>query len=108
LTNPSRIQPTEFKVLVHPKEVDEKTTGGIIIPEQSKEREQYAQQEGELIAVSPLAFTYQDWPTDNVTGYPRVGDTVLFAKYSGAKVTGMDGVEYRLVNDKDIGAVIEP
>lgn len=102
--NPSGIQPTEFKVLIKPKTVEEKTAGGIIIPEQAKEREQFAQMEGEIIASSPLAFTYQDWPEG--ASPPKVGDRVLFAKYGGATVTGLDRQEYRIVNDKDIAAVI--
>ena len=103
-SNPSGIRPTEFKVLIRPKTVEEKTAGGIIIPEQAKEREQFAQMEGEIMAVAPLAFSYAEWPEDSPP--PQVGDRVLFAKYGGATVTGLDRTEYRLVNDKDIGAII--
>jgi chaperonin GroES len=100
----SGIRPTEFKVLIKPKTVEEKTKGGIILPDEHKDREQFAQMEGELIAVSPLAFSYADWTDD--ADKPKPGDRVLFAKFSGAKVTGMDGVEYRLTNDKDVAAVL--
>lgn len=103
--NASGIQPTEYKVLILPKMVEEKTKGGIFMPDQTKERDQFAQIEGELVAVSPLAFTYDDkWPE----GYalPKVGDRVLYAKYAGTTVRGKDGQEYRLVNDRDIGAVL--
>lgn len=103
MTNTSGILPIEYKCLISPKVVDEKTKGGIIIPDESKEREQFAQMEGELVACSPLAFTYDDWKDANP---PKPGDRVLFAKYAGAKVTGKDGKEYRLVNDKDICAVL--
>ena len=61
--NPSGIQPTEFKVLIKPKLVEEKTAGGIIIPEQAKEREQFAQMEGEIVASSPMAYSYAVWPS---------------------------------------------
>jgi chaperonin GroES len=98
------VYPTEFKILVEPKKVEEKTKGGIIIPDESKDREQFAQMEGVLVAVSPLAFTYADWKDANP---PKPGDRVLFAKFAGAKVTGKDGKEYRLVNDKDLAAVLE-
>jgi len=103
MTNPSGILPTEYKVLIAPKAIDEKTKGGIIIPDQTKERDQFAQMEGELIAVSPLAFTYDDWK-----GHlpPKPGDRVLFAKYAGANVKGRDGKDYRLCNDKDVAAVL--
>lgn len=101
--NKTGINPTEFKVLIKPKELGDKI-GSIIIPDEAKDREQFAQMEGELIAVSPLAFTYSDsW---NGAEQPKPGDRVLFAKFSGAKIKGSDGVEYRLCNDKDIAAVL--
>src|SRR4051812_12840511 len=103
-TNPSGINPTEYKVLVLPSKVDEKTKGGIILPDDSKDRNQFAQMEGTLVAVSPLAFSYQDW---NGSNPPQVGDRVLYAKYAGALVKSWkNAVEYRLVNDKDISAVL--
>lgn len=104
MKNESGIYPTEYNVLIKPRVVDEKTKGGIIIPDESKEREQFAQMEGELVACSPLAFTYDDWKDANP---PKPGDRVLFAKFSGAKVTGLkDGKEYRLCKDKDVAAVL--
>ena len=104
MSNPSGILPTEYKVLIRPRAVDEKTKGGIIIPDASKEREQFAPMEGESSAVSPLAFTYYDWKTAQP---PKAGDRVLFAKFAGAVVKGKDGVEYRLANDKDVTAVLQ-
>lgn len=104
--NPSGILPTEYRVLVRPKTVDEKTKGGIYIPEQAKERDQYAQIEGELVAISPFAFTYEDdWPEGRK---PKPGDRVFFAKYAGTRVKGKDGVEYAVINDRDVWAVIDP
>jgi chaperonin GroES len=104
VANPSGIWPTEFKVLVKPKTLEERV-GSIIIPESTRERDQYAQMEGTLVAVSPLAFNYAD---DGAIAFvpPKVGDHVLFAKYAGADVTGKDGETYRVVNDRDIAAVI--
>lgn len=103
MENTSGILPTEYKVLIAPVEVDQKTKGGIIIPDETKERDQYAQMRGVLVAVSPLAFTYDDWKDAKP---PKVGDEVLFAKYAGAVVDGKDGKKYRLTNDKDIAAVL--
>ncbi len=102
--NPSGINPTEYKVLVRPETVKEKTAGGIIIPEETRERDQYAAQEGELVAISPLAFTYHDWP-DGIDK-PGLGSRVIFAKFAGAKIKGKDGVDYRLINDRDVMAVL--
>lgn len=101
--NLSGINPTEYKVLVLPTKTEQKTKGGIILPDESKDRKDHAQMEGQLIASSPLAFTYDDWKTSSS---PTVGDRVLFAKYAGALVKGKDGEDYRLVNDKDISAVL--
>lgn len=102
--NASGINPTEYKVLVRPDAVKEKTAGGIIVPEETREREQYAAMEGELIAISPLAFTYHDWPEG--IDKPGVGDRVIFAKYAGTKLKGKDGTDYRLINDRDVAAVL--
>lgn len=104
MKNESGILPTEYKVLILPKEIEAKSKGGIIIPDQVKERDHFAQMEGTLVAVSPLAFSYDNW-----NGYdpPKVGDRVLFAKFAGAVVTShRDGKDYRIVNDKDIAAVL--
>lgn len=102
--NQSGIAPTEFKCLVLPMVIDEKSKGGIILPDETKDRDQYAQMEGTLIAVSPLAFTYADWPDGAMP--PKPGDRVLFAKYGGIVRKGKDGKDYRLVNDKDISGVL--
>lgn len=103
--NPSGIAPTEFNVLVRPREVETKTKGGILIPEIAREQQQAAATEGEIVAVSPLAFTYETWPLH--ARKPREGDRVLFGRYSGMTATGADGVEYRIIKDKDIAAVME-
>lgn len=105
-TNSSGIMPTEYKVLVLPKATDEKTKGGIIIPDDTKDRNQFAQMEGELIAISPLAFTYAGPSEWNGAAKPKPGDRVLFAKYAGALVKGKDGVDYRICNDKDVTATL--
>ena len=102
--NPSGIKPTEFKCLILPAKVEERTKGGIILPDDSKDNKQYAQAEGTLVATSPLAFTYADWKDDKP---PQIGDRVSFAKYAGSTIVSWkDGVTYRLVNDKDISAVL--
>src|SRR3990167_1921552 len=101
--NPSGVSPTEFKVLVRPDKVDEKTAGGIWKPQDLREKEQAATTAGEIIAVSPLAFTYADWPV--TTSPPQIGDRVAFARYAGMSIKGTDGEEYRLVNDKDIAGI---
>lgn len=106
MENQSGIHPTEFKVLLAPKEVQEKTAGGIYLPDITKDSEKYAATEGVIVAISHLAFTYatqEEW--GDVA--PQPGQKVLYAKYAGLRVPGKDGKEYLLVNDKDIVATFE-
>jgi chaperonin GroES len=100
-----KIRPIEFNVLVRPQAIEEKTKGGLILPDQTKEADKYAQQRGTIVALSPLAFTYADWPEGSFL--PVVGQDVLFGKYAGTLVKDDDGTEYRLVKDKEIAAVID-
>jgi co-chaperonin GroES (HSP10) len=102
--NPSGVFPTEFKVLIAPSEVGDKI-GNIFIPDEHKERAQFAQMEGVLVALAPLAFTYADWAGVE-DKKPKPGDRVLFAKFAGFAHKGKDGKTYRVVNDKDVSAVL--
>jgi co-chaperonin GroES (HSP10) len=107
--NTSGITPTEYKVLIHPKEVEEVTKGGIILAVETTDKEKWATIEGVLIAKSPLAFTYanpEEWAAANAAP-PEIGKRVLFAKYSGVRHKGRDGVEYVIANDKDVLAVLD-
>jgi co-chaperonin GroES (HSP10) len=110
--NPSGIWPTEYKVLIRPVDVEEATlqgfsalkNSGFRMAENMKDREQFAQMEGILIAVSPVAFNYEQFPEGSA---PQPGDRVVYAKYAGFTRKGKDGVEYRIVNDRDVVAVLE-
>lgn len=96
--------PTENKVLVLQKGVEEVTAGGIIKPDTTVHAEGYAQMEGTIIAQSIAAFNYihdHEWQGE----MPQPGDRIIIAKYAGVRVKGADGVEYVLVNDKDVTAV---
>jgi len=97
------IECIEYKVLVEPIKVEEKTPGGIIKPGIVLEKDQHAAMEGVIRGLSPFAFSYEEWPQN--ARKPRVGDRVVFARYSGITQKGNDGVEYRIMNDKDIVAV---
>lgn len=106
LQNNSGINVTEFKVLVLPKAVEEKSAGGIIIPTMKQDQEKFATTEGMIIAVSHLAFGYvtkDEWQGKT----PKPGQRALYAKYAGLRVEGKDGKEYLIVNDKDIIATFE-
>jgi len=102
--NPSGVYPTEFKVLIIPTEVSG-MIGNVHIPDEHKDRAQFAQMEGTLVALAPLAFTYDEWKGIE-DQKPKVGDKVLFAKFAGFEYKGKDGKKYRVVNDKDVSAVL--
>ena len=102
--NQSGIIPTEYRVLIKPDEVEEITKGGIFLPDQKQEQEKYATTEGLIVDISPLAFTYVESP-EWKGQKPKVGQRVVHAKYAGLRITGNDGEEYTLLNDKDICAV---
>lgn len=98
-TNTSGIDPLEFNCVVLPEKVEERTKGGLIRPDDLREREQWAEIIGTLIAVAPAAF-------EDFGARPAIGDTVIHARHAGALVKGRDGVEYRVCKDKDIVAVM--
>ena len=104
MKNESGIRATQYQVLVLPVEVEEKTQGGIILPEQTKEKDEHAADEGVLVDVSDGAFSYSDSVMAG-SDCPNVGDHVVFARFAGKRVQGNDGKNYRLMNDKDIIAV---
>lgn len=107
VANPSGIEPIEYKVLIRPVEetgyVQLKSGFKLLKPDDTKERDEHAAMEGTIVAVSPLAFSYEEWPA--TASKPQVGETVIFARYSGNTITGNDGGKYRIMNDKDIIAV---
>lgn len=104
MSNPSGISPTEYNVLVRPQKVEDKSKGGVILADATLDRKQAFATKGVLVAVSPLAFTYERWPEGETP--PQVGDTVIYTKAAGVSVEGVDGEEYKLLKDKDVGAVI--
>ncbi len=95
----------EFNVLVLPDKVEEKSKGGIIIADMARDHSQHQATLGTLIAISPLAFTFENYPAGART--PKVGDRVLFAKYAGSLVDINKPDGLRTCKDKDILAVIE-
>lgn len=102
MLNNSGITPVEYKVLVLPETVEEVTQGGIVLPSQTVDAEQTAEVRCTLVSVGGMAF--DDWKDEHK---PAPGDRVMVAKYSGIICTGDDKKEYRLINDKDILAILE-
>lgn len=99
------VEPIEFNCLIKQDEIPTKTRHGLILPEQEVDKKKHAQTLGTLVATSPLAFSYADWPEGSRK--PEVGDRVVFARYAGTFVDDpAGGEEFRVVKDKDIVAVI--
>ena len=94
----------EYNVIVKPDKVEERSPGGIILTPQITDRDQFAVQTGEIVSLSPHAFTYAEWPED--ARKPQVGDRVLFGQYKGADFGKGDDL-VRILKDQDITAIIE-
>ena len=103
------LRPTEYNVIVVPAPVAA-TMGALGVihrTDQDIETEEMAMQVGRIVAMSPLAFNYDEWKAHEELR-PRVGDVVWFARYAGAHIEkAFDGRTYRMIKDKDIAAVIE-
>ena len=94
-----KFRPLHDRVLVRRIESDEKTKGGIIIPDTAKEKPQ----EGEVIAVGPGARNEQG---QIVALDVKVGDRVLFGKWSGTEIK-IDGEELLIMKEADVMGIIE-
>lgn len=104
MSNESGISPVEYNIVVRMDPVEEKTTGGIILPGSKTDRDKLAADEGVIVAASPLAFSYAEWPAD--ARIPQVGDRILMAQFDG-RIWERGGITYRLIKDKSVIAVVE-
>lgn len=92
-------RPLHDRVLVRRLEEEEKTAGGIIIPDSAKEKPS----QGEVIAVGPGA---RDEDGDRIDMDVNVGDKILFGKWSGTEVK-IDGEDLLIMKESDIMGIIE-
>ena len=92
-------RPLHDRILVRRIEAEEKTSGGIIIPDTAKEKPQ----EGEVLAVGPGARDDSGKLTELDV---RVGDRILFGKWSGTEIR-LDGQELLIMKESDVMGVIE-
>ena len=93
-----KFRPLHDRVLVESLDSEEKTSGGIIIPDTAKEKHQ----EGKVVAVGPWSKSEEGKITPMDV---KVGDHVLFGKWSGTEVK-VDGKEYSIMKESDIMGVI--
>src|SRR5690242_6318566 len=94
-----KFRPLHDRVVVRRIESDERTAGGIIIPDTAKEKPQ----EGEVIAVGPGA---RDESGKLVPLDVKAGDRILFGKWSGTEVK-IDGQEYLIMKESDVMGILE-
>jgi len=93
------IRPLDDRVVIEPMEAEEKTQGGIVLPDSAKEKPM----KGKVIAVGEGRMLENGKRAELLV---KKGDKVLYAKYAGTEVT-VDGKEYLVMRESDILAKIE-
>ncbi len=94
-----KLKPLGDRLVVEPKEREETTASGIILPETAKEKPQ----EGLVIAVGPGR---RDDDGDRIEMDVEVGDTVLYAKYAGTEIK-LEGKKLLILKESDVLAIVE-
>ena len=95
-----KFRPLADRIVVKRIDAEEKTSGGIIIPDTAKEKPQ----EGEVLAVGPGA---RDESGKLIALDVKVGDRVLFGKWSGTEVK-LDGEDLLIMKESDVMGILEP
>lgn len=122
VVNTSGMEPCGNKVLVKPDALEEFTDGGILLPDQVKDRHELSACYGYVVAVGPDCFKHTTSITERLidgawkevekitigySGYfAQAGDRIAFAPHSGASSTGEDGETYWIIHDEDITALV--
>ena len=88
-----KLKPINDRIVIKPAPAEEKTKGGIIIPDTAKEKPQ----RGEVVAVGP--------GKEDIKMTVKVGDVVLYGKYSGQELT-YEGVDYLIMREDDVLVII--
>ncbi|MGB5872380.1 MAG: co-chaperone GroES [Bacteroidota bacterium] len=93
-----KMKPLADRVVIKPSEAEEVSKGGIIVPDTAKEKPVV----GEVVAVGPGKLSDEG---KTVPMEVKVGDKVLYGKYSGTEVT-VEGAEYLIMREADIFAIV--
>jgi chaperonin GroES len=94
-----KLKPLGDRLVVKPKEREETTASGIILPETAKEKPQ----EGEVLAIGPGR---RDDDGDRVEMDVSIGDTILYAKYAGTEIK-VEGEKLLILKESDVLAIVE-
>jgi len=106
--NMSGVQAVDYKVIVKKDKVEERTEGGIIVPEEAKNQEEWNVQTGVVVSHGDLAFTdgrLSDHTLIDWNPKPKVGDRVITKEFAGLRFVGDDGDAYMVFADKDIAGI---
>ena len=97
-------QPTGWRILVLPFKINEKTKGGVILGQDTIERQQVGSQCGNVLAMG--SECYRDKKRYPNGPWCKVGDWVVFARYAGSRIE-IEGGEVRLLNEDEVLATIQ-
>jgi chaperonin GroES len=92
------VKPLSDRIIIRPLEAEQKTAGGIIIPDNAKEKPQ----KGEVVAVGTGKIADNGQKIELTL---KKGDKVLYGKYSGTEVS-IDGADYLIMKESDVLAVL--
>ncbi len=92
-----------WNCIVVPEPIEEKTAGGIFIPDMVKSKEEIVQQRARIVSIGPAAFDQADYKGQQ----PKVGDACLIAKLAGFATNLADGKLARVIQDKDVAVILE-
>ena len=93
-------QPVGYRILIRPVPVVEKTKGGIILTDKSREDQSYLNSIGQVIAMGPECYS------DRKKSWCKVGDWILYGRYAGAKIS-VQNVKMVLINDDEVLGTLE-
>ena len=93
-----KLKPLADRIVIKPAPAEEKTKGGIILPDTAKEKPV----SGEVVAVGPGKITDDG---KKIALEVKVGDKVLYGKYSGTEVT-VEGEDYLIMREADVFAIV--
>ncbi len=106
------VQPVGWRVLVRPFEPPKATAGGIELPDEALEAEEYLTYVGQIVAMGDqcyCAVTRSGIELANIDPKPAVGDWIMYGTYGGQKIVTKSGAKYLIMNDDCImGIVSDP
>jgi chaperonin GroES len=108
IENKSGIRPMQFKLVIEVERAEERTKGGIFVPENAQDRRQFEITRGLVVAVGPAAFTdHNQYPEG--TERPKVGDRIWFDKHAGTQVKAKrdHSLLYRIIEDTDVTGIVD-